>query len=326
MKRYDERVEFLQKEKEALLKTGMDPSGVTKKLRDMSRKRVRVSIVYDKRMVKDISDHILELVQKYDLYVCIGRVKGIRNTARKGNFKGRAFRGMIHKWSFARVTELLRHKLATRGFNTMRFKSIPESWTSIKCHKCGHKGNRPKQSLFICHTCGYRANADLNGAINIGRRLIMLIPSLRDEKGLGMWLLPKEKAILKARRSIRSKGKSSLPQRPPASLEGGSVADCYDQTTLELSLSSKNPAMVKTVEKAFATLRTGTHSEQMQRTEVTSRQRNYVSVKPGKAHVTVSGSGLIQAGDSSREKDGTQKFLSVSSLTECKKWVFHAAF
>ena len=70
-----------------------------------------------------------------------------------------------------------------------------------------------------------------------------------------------------------------------------------------------------------AALRTGTLSIHVQRTEVTSRQRDYISVKSDKAHVTVSGSGLIQAGDSSCEKDGTQKFLAVSSLTECKKQV-----
>jgi len=72
----------------------------------------------------------------------------------------------------------------------------------------------------------FRTNADLNGAINIGRYLIMLILSLRDEKGLGMWLLPEKKATPKAQRSKHSKAKSSLPQRLPASSEGESVADC----------------------------------------------------------------------------------------------------
>ncbi len=148
----------------------------------------------------------------------------------------------------------------------------------------------------------------------------MLIPSLKNEKtGLGMWLLPKEKITPKARRSSGSKRKSSLPQRPPASLEGESVADCHVQTTLELSESSKDPAMVKTVKELSAALRTGTLSIHVQRIEVTSRPRDYISVKSGKAHVTVSGSGLIQAGDGSREKDGTQKSLAVGSLTECKK-------
>ena len=94
---YDQRVASLQRRKEDLLKAGMDLSGVAEKLRDMSRKRARVSIEYDKKMVKDISVHILDMIQKYDLHVCIGQVKGIRNKARRGNYKGRAFRGMIHR-------------------------------------------------------------------------------------------------------------------------------------------------------------------------------------------------------------------------------------
>ncbi|MFQ5832918.1 MAG: zinc ribbon domain-containing protein, partial [Candidatus Thorarchaeota archaeon] len=188
-------------------------------------------------------------------------------------------------------------------------------WTSIKCHKCGNKGMRPKQSLFICHTCGYRSNADLNGAINIGRRLIMLIPSLRDEKGLGAWLLPKEKTIPKARRSSRSKRKSSLPQRSPSSPGGESVADYNDQASFVELASSNDPAMAKTVEDPSAVMGSGTHDIEMQRTEIRPRQRSRVSRKSGKARVTESGRDQIQAGDSSREKDGTQKFLPVGSLT-----------
>ncbi|MHA1576975.1 MAG: zinc ribbon domain-containing protein, partial [Candidatus Thorarchaeota archaeon] len=259
-------------------------------------------------------DHIQEIAVQYDLYVAIGKLKGIRNTARKGNYKGRRFRGMIHRWAFARVRGLLEHKLTSLGFDPKRFLAVPEQWTSIMCHKCGHKGIRPKQNLFICHTCGYRANADLNGAINIGKRLITLIPSLRNEKGLGMWLTPKDRAILKARRKrFSSKRKSSLPQKSPASLERESVADCYDQTSLVEFESSKDPAMANTVEEPSAIIRTGACDDSMQRTEARSHRRNYVPVKKGKAHVTLKNSSFSDAGDSIREKGGTQKFLTMHS-------------
>ncbi|MHA2377966.1 MAG: hypothetical protein ACXADS_01680 [Candidatus Thorarchaeota archaeon] len=142
----------------------------------------------------------------------------------------------------------------------------------------------------------------------------MLILSLRDEKGLGVWLLPKEKAIPKARRSSGSRRKSSLPQRLPASPERESVADCIDQTLLKESVSGNDPAMVKTVEDPSAVVGSGTQDIMMQRKEVRSRPRNRVSRKSGKAHVAESGRDQIQAGDSSREKDGTQKFLAVGSL------------
>ena len=128
-----------------------------------------------------------------------------------------------------------------------------------------------------------------------------------------MWLTPKDRAILKARRKIHSsKGKSSLPQKSPAS-KGESVADCHDQTTLESFASSKDPAMVNAVEEPSATMNTGAHGVQKQRSEARSHRRNDVPMKRGKAHVVVDDSGQQQTGDSSREKGGTQEFLAVHS-------------
>jgi len=132
--------------------------------------------------------------------------------------------------------------------------------------------------------------------------------------GLGMWPTPRDRAILKARRKkSSSKGKSSLPQKLPASSKGESVADCYDQTTLEEFASSKDPAMVKAVEEPSAITRTGACDDSMQRTEARSHRRNHVPVKRGKASVFVDDSGHRQAGDSSREKGGTQKLQIVES-------------
>ncbi|MGY5852005.1 MAG: transposase [Candidatus Thorarchaeota archaeon] len=304
----DERISSLQREKESLLLSKKNADAVTAKLRELSGKRHRVSVEFDKKLVRDISDHILEMSEKFNLYVTIGKLKGIRTTARKGNFRGRRFRRMIHRWSFARIRDMLGHKLEALGFDPKRYLAVPEQWTSIMCHKCGHKGIRPKQNLFVCHTCGYRANADLNGAINIGKRLIMLIPSLRDEKGLGMWLNPKDRAILKARRKkSSSKGKSSLPQRSPAS-KGESVAVCYDQTSLVESTSSDDPAMVIAVEEPSATSTTG-ESGDVQRTEARSHLRNNVPMKRGKDHATSLDYDLSIVGDNRHEKGGTQKFL-----------------
>ena len=129
-----------------------------------------------------------------------------------------------------------------------------------------------------------------------------------------MWLTPRDRAILKARRKkSSSKGKSSLPQRSPALIKGESVADCHDQTTLESFTSSKDPAMVNAVEEPSAITRTGACDDSMQRTEARSHRRNYVPVKRGKAYVPLQDTSLSDAGDGSREKGGTQKFLTVHS-------------
>jgi IS605 OrfB family transposase len=308
----DERVSSLQREKEHQISKDKNSDTVTTQLRILSGKRERVSREYDRKLVKDISDYIREMTKDYNLYVSIGRLRGIRNTARRGNYKGRRFRGMIHRWAFARIREMLKLKLVSLGFDSKKFIAVPEQWTSIMCHKCGHKGIRPKQNLFICTTCGLKTNADLNGALNIGKRLIMLIPSLRDENGLGMWLTSKDRVILKARRKTRSSdGTSALPQRTPAS-KGESVADCYDQTSLVESVRSEDPAMVNAVETPSAITLTG-ECESVQRTEARSHRRNNVPMKKGKARDKVADVGQELSGDSSREKGETQESLTVHS-------------
>ncbi len=130
--------------------------------------------------------------------------------------------------------------------------------------------------------------------------------------GLGMWLTAKGRAILKARRKTSSsKGKSALPQRTPAS-KGESVADSYDQTSLVEFARSEDPAMVSAVETPSAITLSG-ECESRQRTEAGSHRRNDVQAKRGKACDNGSDSGQEQAGDSSREKGGTQEFLTVHS-------------
>ncbi|MDF1537301.1 MAG: hypothetical protein P1Q69_00130 [Candidatus Thorarchaeota archaeon] len=89
------------------------------------------------------------------------------------------------------------------------------------------------------------------------------------------------------------------------------MADCYDQMTLVESIaSSEDPAMVNTVETPSASGTTG-ESGVLQRTEARSHPRNDVPMKKGKAHVTLKDNSLSDAGDSCREKGGTQKFLTV---------------
>ncbi|MDF1541133.1 MAG: hypothetical protein P1Q69_19705, partial [Candidatus Thorarchaeota archaeon] len=80
--------------------------------------------------------------------------------------------------------------------------------------------------------------------------------------------------------------------------------------------SSKDPAMVNAVETPSAS---GTSGESgiTQRKEAGSHRRNDIPVKRGKACDIVDDSGQRQAGDGSREKGGTQKFLPVHS--HCKK-------
>ncbi|MCJ7818117.1 MAG: hypothetical protein MUP60_04645 [Candidatus Thorarchaeota archaeon] len=91
------------------------------------------------------------------------------------------------------------------------------------------------------------------------------------------------------------------------------MADSYDQMTLaESTVRSEDPAMVNAVEEPSAITPSG-ECEVSQRTEAGSHRRNDVPVKRGKARDKVSDLGQESAGDSSLEKGGTQKSLTVHS-------------
>ncbi len=297
IERYDRMVASLQQKRDSSLHS----DEVTKRLRKISTKRENISFDYDLVLVKKLAEHILELSQEYDVYVSIGKLKGIRHRARKGDGKGRRFRSMLHRWAFARFTNSLQHKLSMSGFVSKRVHAVPEAWTSIKCHKCGSKGFRPKQSFFLCHACGYRDNADKNAAINIGLRLIRLIPSLRGEKGLGTWLPSIRKTSPKTRRT-RSRGTSPAPERSLGSSVGGTVADCQDQTSLEEFASSADLAMEKTMEKPSAIMESSGCDSTVQRTETQSVKRSHSPVTHSKTRVHPAGEVLLVAGDSSHEE------------------------
>ncbi|MHA2146484.1 MAG: zinc ribbon domain-containing protein [Candidatus Thorarchaeota archaeon] len=259
IKKYDRFVANLQRENAAQYSHNQNTTGSSRKLREMRHKRERVSREYDRVLVSKLVDYIDELSEKYNLYLAIGRLKNIRNVARKGNYKGRRFRGMIHSWAFARITESLKHRLAQKGWSVegkdSRFQVVPEGWTSIMCWKCGAKGKRPSQNYFECPSCGHKTNADRNGAINIAGRLITLTKSLHSVRGLGKWASAVDtarSARLKARRK-KSRGKSLLSEKEQISGSGESAAVHFVQSDLlgfgdDAKMSDDDPAVASTME------------------------------------------------------------------------------
>jgi IS605 OrfB family transposase len=259
----DHRVSNLQHDMNTQSNNGLNCDKIAHELKVLRGNRERVAREYDRVLVKQLTDYILELSRKYTLYVSIGRLTNIRTRAKRGNYKGRKFRGMIHRWAFARITDSLKHRLSQLGFpvegKDSRFKIVPESWTSIMCWKCGHKGHRPKQNYFVCDTCGHRTNADRNGAINIAGRLIMLTKSLYSVRGLGKWADAVQRAGKRSRLKIRGKTRSSrrgflLSSKGQVSDLGESAAFHSAQTSLldfgdGVKKSDQDYAVVKDAEK-----------------------------------------------------------------------------
>ncbi len=262
IRKYNRLVSDLQRERHSLLYSDKNIDAVTKKLGQLRTKRQNVSKEYDRVLVRQLLDYIIELSDKYTIYVAIGRLKNIRMRAKKGSFQSRKFRGLIHSWTFSRITDSLKFGLSQLGWNVTgqgaRFRAVPEAWTSIICWKCGSKGKRPEQNYFYCPQCGHKTNADRNGSINIAARLLTLTKSLHNVRGLGLWtraLDRARRARLKTRKKKpSSKGTSLLSKKGIASSPGESAAIHHAQSSL-LSLSDgaelgdDDLAVGRTVEK-----------------------------------------------------------------------------
>lgn len=260
IKKYDSLVADLQREMHTRENNGLNGDPLSVRLKQIKSKRENIASEYDRILVRQLINYISELSKKYKLYVAIGRLKNIRMRARKGNYRGSKFRGMIHSWAFARITDSLKHGLAQQGWivdgKNARFRVVPESWTSIICWKCGSKGVRPQQNYFNCPSCGLKLNADRNGSINIAARMLMLTKSLHSVRGLGMWTRALDKARRappKAQKKKPSQGKSLLSKKEPASGFGESAVVHFTQSSLlsfgdKDGMSDNDPAVVRTME------------------------------------------------------------------------------
>ncbi|MCE7748965.1 MAG: IS200/IS605 family element transposase accessory protein TnpB [Candidatus Heimdallarchaeota archaeon] len=122
--------------------------------------------------VNQLVDFILQLKKRYNLFVSVGYPKNIRKRHRRGS-GNKSLRKKVHKWCFRYFITRLQYQLTKYGFEPHRVVAVNESWTSKRCSRCNSLNTtRTGQGQFNCHQCNYELDADLNGAKNIGKRLI----------------------------------------------------------------------------------------------------------------------------------------------------------
>jgi IS605 OrfB family transposase len=110
-----------------------------------------------------VSKAIVAEAKRENTVIVIGNLRGIRERA-KG--KGKRFNRIVGNMPFYRLSQMIEYKAVQQGILVV---STGEAYTSRNCHVCGCDGDRKSQGLFVCCHCG-EYNADLNGAINIGRK------------------------------------------------------------------------------------------------------------------------------------------------------------
>jgi len=110
-----------------------------------------------------VSKAIVQEAKRENAVIVVGNLHGIREHA-KG--KGKRFNRIVSNMPFYRLSQMIEYKAIQQGILVV---STSEAHTSRNCHVCGCEGERKTQGLFVCRHCG-EYNADLNGAVNIGRK------------------------------------------------------------------------------------------------------------------------------------------------------------
>ncbi len=122
-----------------------------------------------------ISKRIVAKAQGTGQGIALEDLGGIRDrvTVRKSQ------RATLHSWSFYQLRQFVEYKAQRRGVPVIY---VDPRNTSRECSQCGYidKANRKTQETFSCTSCGHAAHADVNAAINIGRRAAVNPPYCSD--------------------------------------------------------------------------------------------------------------------------------------------------
>lgn len=129
----------------------------------------------EKRFVNDVNHCISKAIvlkaKRTGRGIAIEDLEGIRARVRLRKSQ----RTQLHSWSFHDLGNKLAYKAVKYGVSLVY---VDPRNTSRQCSCCGHvdKANRPNQATFLCTRCGFSAHADVNAAVNIGRRASVNAP------------------------------------------------------------------------------------------------------------------------------------------------------
>ena len=109
---------------------------------------------------------IRECAQRGITTLAVGALTGIREDKDFGSAGNQKF----HRWPHLEIRRQLKYKGEERGIKVIE---ISEAYTSQTCSRCGvvHKSNRVERGLYVCKECGLSINADVNGSLNMLRKV-----------------------------------------------------------------------------------------------------------------------------------------------------------
>jgi putative transposase len=140
------------------IRTRLQEKGLLKDVKRIGRKEHRIV----NNVLHKISKAVVSLADQTNSCIVLGDLKGIRKQRR-----GKRLNRIVSNIPYYRLSQMIAYKATMKGIPVI---TTNEAYTSRTCHICGCEGKRKTQGLFVCPYCG-EYNADLNGAINIGKKV-----------------------------------------------------------------------------------------------------------------------------------------------------------
>jgi len=140
-----------------------------------AKRRLKILSGQERRFARDvnhcISKRLVQIAKDTGRGIALEDLQGIRDRV---TFP-RKRRDQLHNWSFHQLQSFIGYK--AQRFGVPVAKVDPRN-TSRECSFCGcvDKRNRPNQATFSCIQCGFVSHADVNAAVNIGRRAVVNPP------------------------------------------------------------------------------------------------------------------------------------------------------
>ena len=134
---------------------------------DRESRKVNDALHKASRRIVDRAKELME--EGLKPIIVYGDLKNVRKPRVKWKKRCRKNNRKLHTMPSHKIKHMLTYKALWEGIPIIR---INESYTSQLCWRCGSINTEIRKRLFRCKDCGLEYNRDLNGAVNIGNRLL----------------------------------------------------------------------------------------------------------------------------------------------------------
>ena len=130
------------------------------KLKNRQTKRVE-------NILHRISKEVIMYANAKKYAIAMEKLTHIRNSMRKGNYKGKHIRGRLNAWNFRKLQKFIEYKARWEGIPVVY---VDAKNTSKQCSRCGCLNKLyPNEHILKC-SCGLEIDRHVNASINILKR------------------------------------------------------------------------------------------------------------------------------------------------------------